>query len=260
MDKAKIIALYDRDQRKEVEYPNARREVLPNLVRHVDTSDTGEGMIIHSQLDEASVEGAIREQVAYFERIGQAFEWKVYDYDTPSDLKDRLAAYGFGVEEVEAIMVLDLDETPDILLQPVPHTVKRITDPERIGDVLAVEEQVWEEDYAALGRYLAHTLVNYPRRLSVHVVYVDEMPVSAAWIYFPAGSRFASLWGGSTLMAYRGRGLYTALLAVRVQEAKRRQVGYLTVDASQMSRPILEKLGFEVIAYSYPCKWRVTPH
>lgn len=30
----------------------------------------------------------------------------------------------------------------------------------------------------------------------------------------------------------------------------------LTVDASPMSRPILEKFGFHLIAYSYPCQWR----
>jgi len=51
--------------------------------------------------------------------------------------------------------------------------------------------------------------------------------------------------------------LYTALLAVRLQEAAARQVGYLTVDASPMSQPILEKFGFECSAYSYPCKWKV---
>jgi hypothetical protein len=43
----------------------------------------------------------------------------------------------------------------------------------------------------------------------------------------------------------------------RAQEAKARQVSYLTVDASPMSRPILEKFGFEMIAYSYPCKWKL---
>ena len=32
--------------------------------------------------------------------------------------------------------------------------------------------------------------------------------------------------------------------------------GYdLTVDASPMSRPILERFGFQMIAVSFPCKW-----
>ncbi|MCA9986957.1 MAG: GNAT family N-acetyltransferase, partial [Anaerolineales bacterium] len=73
---------------------------------------------------------------------------------------------------------------------------------------------------------------------------------------YPAGSQFASLWGGSTIERYRRQGLYTALLAARAQEARGRGVRYLTVDASPMSRPILEKLGFQFIAYSFPCKWQ----
>lgn len=76
-----MIALYDQDQRKDVEYPNTRREVAPNVVRHINTSGTGEGAIIYSQLNEATAEDAIREQVSYFESIGQDFEWKLYDYD-----------------------------------------------------------------------------------------------------------------------------------------------------------------------------------
>jgi predicted acetyltransferase len=93
--------------------------------------------------------------------------------------------------------------------------------------------------------------------MSVYVAYVNQQPASAAWVYFPKQSQFASLWGGSTISGFRKQGFYTSLLAVRAQEAKARKRRYLTVDASPMSRPILEKFGFEMIAYSYPCKWKV---
>jgi hypothetical protein len=256
MNKSQIVALYDQDQRKDVEYPDMRREVTPNVVRHVNTSGTGEGTVIYSQLNEANAEDIIREQVSYFESLGQGFEWKVYDYDRPSDLKERLGSYGFIVEEAEAIMVLNLEDAPEILWQPVRHHVQRILEPEKISEVLTVEGQVWDEDFSWLGQYLGGTLRKYPEQMSVYVAYIDEQPASAAWIYFPEHSQFASLWGGSTVSGFRQQGLYTALLAVRAQEAKARQVRYLTVDASPMSRPILEKFGFEMIAYSYPCKWK----
>jgi len=250
-----MIALYDQDQRKDVEYPDMRREVTPNVVRHIDTSGIGEGAVIYSQLDDANADDIIREQILYFENIGQDFEWKVYDYDAPSDLKERLASHGFIVEEAEAIMVLDLEDAPEVLWQPILPSVQRILDPEKISDVLTIEQQVWNEDFSSLGHYLAEALRNHPEQMSVYVAYIDEQPASAAWIYFPKHSQFASLWGGSTVSGFRQQGLYTALLAVRVQEAKARRVRFLTVDASDMSRPILEKFGFELIAYSYPCKW-----
>jgi hypothetical protein len=256
MNKSELIALYDQDQRKEVEFPETRREVTPNVVRHVDTSGNGEGIITYSELNETNADEVIREQVSYFERIGQNFEWKLYDYDGPPELKERLAACGFVVEEEEAIMVLDLDDAPEIMWQPVQHKIQRIMDPEKLADVLSVEGQVWDKDFSWLGHFLGAALRRYPEQMSVYVGYVDGQPASAAWSFFPKHSQFASLWGGSTVSPFRKQGLYTALLAVRAQEAKARQVRFLTVDASPMSRPILEKFGFDRIAYSYPCKWK----
>jgi GNAT superfamily N-acetyltransferase len=256
MNKSKILALYEQDQRIDVEYPRSRREVTPRVVRHIETTGGGEGAIIFSQLDETNVDDEIREQVSYFEGIHQDFEWKVFDYDTPPDLKERLRAYGFAVEETESIMVLDLEDAPPTLWQPVPPSVKRIMHPEEVSVVRAIEEQVWKEDLSWLGDYLGEALRDYPEQMSVYVAYVDEEPASAAWMYFPKRSQFASLWGGSTLDRYRKQGLYTALLAARAQEARARQVRYLTVDAGAESRPILENFGFEMIAESFPCKWK----
>lgn len=257
MNKSQLLALYDQDQRIDTDYPGMRREVTPNVVRLVDTSGPGEGMIIYSRLNEANAGDVIREQVDYFESIGQDFEWKVYDHDRPPDLKDRLGSYGFIVEDVEAILVLDLQAAPEILWQPVRHDVRRITDPGKIPDVLTVKEQVWDDDFSWLGDYLAGALEHHPERVSAYAAYVDGRPASSARIYFPEHSQFASLWGGATISSFRKQGLYTALLAARAQEAKARGVRYLTVDAMPMSRPILEKLGFEIIAHSYPCKWKL---
>jgi len=256
MDTLEMRALYDEDQRKAIEYPDMRRDVQPMVVRHIDTSGGGEGTIVYSRLNETNVDEAIREQVAYFEGIGQDFEWKVYDYDHPADLKDRLGSHGFAVGEDEAIMVLDLEEARTTLWQPVHADVRRILSAERIWDVLTVERQVWDEDFTGLARYLGDSLRNYSEQMSIYVAYANDEPASTAWIYFPKRSQFASLWGGSTVDAFRRQGLYTALLAVRAQEARRRQVRYLTVDARPMSRPILEKYGFEVIGHSFPCRWK----
>jgi ribosomal protein S18 acetylase RimI-like enzyme len=257
MEKSQMISLYNQDQRKEVEYPDLRREITPHVVRHIDTSDFGEGIISYSQLNEANADDAIREQIRYFEGIRQDFEWKLYDYDHPPDLKERLMSHGFSIEDAEAVMVLDLEAAPEILWRPIRHNVQKITDPEKLVDVQTIEQQVWNEDASWVLHLLGEPLDKYPEQMSVYVGYIDDQPASAAWIFFSQHSQFASLWGGATIGEFRKRGLFTALLAVRAQEAKARQVRFLTVDAMPMSRPILEKLGFETIAYSYPCKWKL---
>src|SRR3712207_37584 len=105
MTPSEILALYDQQQRRDVEHPAMRREVVPNVVRHVEI-DGQDGVVLYTTLTAANADQAIREQIAYFDAIGHSFEWKVYSHDTPPDLRDRLAAYGFDCEEAEAIVAL----------------------------------------------------------------------------------------------------------------------------------------------------------
>jgi GNAT superfamily N-acetyltransferase len=254
VDIAQIRALYDQEQRQRLIIPGMRREVDGHLVRHISLAEGG-GMVLYSQLAVPEVERAVQAQVAYYQQIGQDFEWKVYSHDSPPDLKDRLQAYGFEIGEEEAILVLDLAAAPAILFEPVTHSLQRVTDPEQIEAVVGVQQQVWQSNFDWLKQRLTTNLRERPNYLSVYIAYVDSVAVASAWTNFPPDNQFASLWGGSTLPVYRRLGIYTALLAARVQEAQRRGIRFLTVDASRMSRPILQKLGFQLIAYAYPCLW-----
>lgn len=69
---------------------------------------------------------------------------------------------------------------------------------------------------------------------------------------FHAGTEFASLWGGGTVRAWRGRGIFRSLVAYRAAEASARGFRYLQVDASPESRPILNRLGFVELATTTP--------
>ena len=113
---------------------------------------------------------------------------------------------------------------------------------QQIGDDWSVERLAFELEHA-------------PDYLSVYVAYAGNVAAACAWIRFPPGSPFASLWGGATLPQLRNRGLYTALLAARVQEARVRGWRYVTIDAGHMSRPIVEKRGFRLLTYATACNW-----
>lgn len=262
MNTQEILTLFDREQRREVTYSGLRREETPDVVRHItNRPDRGESMVVHSRLNSANVDEVIRAEIAYFEGLGHNFEWKVYDYDRPPNLKERLLAHGFEAGDPEAVLVLELAEAPSTLLQPVTHDVRRLTRPDQLDDVAAVQAAVWPEaDYLPwLKQRLADDLQDDPDHLSIYVAYVAGVPASSAWITFHEGSQFAGLWGGSTLPQYRQQGLYTALVTARLQEARRRGVRFLTIDASPMSRAVLEKYSFRLLTYTHPCKWRVKP-
>lgn len=256
MNDREILALYDQDERINSVYPGSRREALGRIVRHVDLS--GErGLVLYSALDEASADGAIDQQIAHFEGIRQDFEWKLFDHDQPADLRQRLLKRGFVVDsdDAEALLILPLVDAPARLLAPVKHDIRRVTDPADIMTILSVQSAVTGGDYTMAGHRLARDLRETPEIVSIYAAYVDDKPVSSAWIYFNAASRFAGMWGGATLEPYRGRGIYTALVAVRVQEALARGVQFMTIDASPMSRPIVQKLGFRFMTMTYPCLW-----
>jgi GNAT superfamily N-acetyltransferase len=116
---------------------------------------------------------------------------------------------------------------------------------------------VWGRDAGEQTRALAAEHAADPTAMSVWLAQSPEGEVvSAAWVRFHAGTDFASLWGGSTLPQWRGRGIYTALVSRRAEEAAARGARYLQVDASPQSRPILERLGLHLVTSTTPWMWR----
>ena len=257
LNSPEFIEQFNRDQRIDNISPDARREVDGTVIRHVSNLPGGGSFILFSELDEHTADTAIQRQIDYFRSIGQSFEWKVYSFDTPADLRSRLARHGFSIGEEEKILVLDAENTPPELLAPPAHIVKKITTQAGLEDVFAVERQVWAHKTGRVSEFLRAALTDFPDEMSIYVAYVAGVPASAGWVSFSKNSTFAGLWGGSTVPEFRRRGVYRALLATRVQEARARGRRYITVDASPMSRPILERLGFRCIGSTWPCEWQV---
>ncbi len=250
-----VLALYDADERREARMPGMRREVDGRVVRLIHEKERGDrNFILYTDLDEETAEAAIARQAAYFAALGKPVEWKLFGHDRPADLGARLEAGGFAAEEEDAILVLELARAPEELLRPITADVRRLTDPAELEVVRAVLAEVWDKEFAWLPERMAR-LMAADGFASVYLAYVDDEPAAAAWIFLPAGSRFAGMWAGSTRARYRGRGLYSALVAARAQEAIARGFQFLTIDAGEMSRPIVERFGFELLTMAREYVW-----
>lgn len=254
MNIVQIRELFDREQRRDVVFPDATRQALSRVVRHTPRYG-GPGFVLHTTLDEESADDEIAAQLTFFRDRGIPFEWKTYDYDQPPDLRQRLARHGLQADDREAVMVLDLAEHPGLLTKPIEHDIRRVVDAEGVERIIDVEEAVWGRDRSQLGARLTRDLEETPDEIRAFLAYVAGEPAATAWIYFHAGSQFASLWGGSTLPRFRQHGLYTALLAVRAREAHERGARFLTVDAGPMSEPILARRGFITITHAQGYTW-----
>ena len=95
-----------------------------------------------------------------------------------------------------------------------------------------------------------------PGYLNIYAAYIDNQPVSTSWIYFHPHSQFADLWSESTLEGHRKKGLYTEMLAIRVQAAIQRGYQFLTIDASPISQAITSRHGFRQITTVCDFSWK----
>jgi GNAT superfamily N-acetyltransferase len=253
MDPLGILEMLDAERRT-VADSGAILETTPQVVRVLGNPRS---VIAYSRSSAAEIEQVIDLEIERFTRLGRNFEWKVYSHDQPSDLLVRLDRHGFRIGEKEAVMILDLAELPDGLSSPAPIgiTVRRVTEERMITDMLAVEAAVWKDSHLDRADLLAN--LNDPLERDVaFVAYAEATPVGCGRVATSPQSRFAGLWSGSVIEEFRGRGVYRALLAARIAQAKRRaSVRFLRVDAAPTSRSILEKYGFSKVAETWPCDW-----
>lgn len=214
--------------------------------------------VIWSDLESGNADAVIAEQVALFGGRGQRFEWKLYDYDEPPDLAGRLTAAGFVPEDPESFVVAEVGEIVVALRSaglPDGVRIERVTDAAGLDLMKVVQETVFEEDRSELRESLLTQLEAAPDLAGLFVAMAGDVPVCAARVEFLPGTEFAGLWGGGTLAEWRGRGIYRALVRVRAELAASRGYKYLTVDASEDSRPILERIGFTRLAVTTPYIW-----
>lgn len=210
-------------------------------------------------VDGDALDELIVRQRDFFAARGEALEWKTRSHDTPADLTERLRAAGFVPEERETVLIGRAAEMavgePAL---PAGVTLRRVTADADMRRVAAMESKVWGQDWSWLAEDLVGRVAAAPDEIAVYVAEADGEVVSAAWLVFRAGTEFASLWGGSTLTEWRGRGIYRALVAVRAALAASRAVKYLHVDASDDSAPILRRLGFHAVTTTTPYVWTPT--
>ncbi|SCL20976.1 Acetyltransferase (GNAT) domain-containing protein [Micromonospora rhizosphaerae] len=201
----------------------------------------------------AELDELIARQVELFRRRGEAVEWKLNGHDEPADLGDRLRAAGFVPEDLETVVVGPVAAlAAAVPVLPDGVRLREVTARADLERIAAMEEAVWHDDRSHLVTGLAKEIDADPQSITVVVAETGETVVSAGWVRYLRNTGFATLWGGSTLPEWRGRGIYRALVAYRARLAEQRGKTLLQVDCSPDSRPILERLGLVPVTTTTP--------
>ena len=253
MDRQAVLAAFNEQIRQHPEPDGLDRQVerSDSVVRSMPVGDGWAG-VTWSDLEPARADTVIAAQISRFATLSRPWEWKQYSYDQPPDLSGRLLAAGFTPEPTEALLVAEIaDLTLDVPPPPGVELVA-VVDEQGVEALVRVHDEVFGGDHSAIGRTLLAALSRQPRTTEAVVALAGRAPVAAGRVEFQPRTDFASLWGGGTLPAWRGRGVFRSLVARRAALASARGFRYLQVDASPESRPILQRLGFVELATTTP--------
>src|SRR5271165_2633198 len=231
MDETLILRLFD-DERRRLNDSDITLSSTRYVVRALGTQESWSGIVYYCFPAEET-ESIIDGEIAFFENLGREFEWKVYTHDQPQGLLAELRRRGFKIGEEEALMIRELRELPISLTAAAASgiTVATVTNAQGVNDFLAVEAALWPAS-EKMRDWLLTILKDPAQQDLAFVAYEDQIPIGCGRVSVRRECRFAGLWRGAVLPAFRGKGVYRALLAARINHvSKFDSVQYLRVDA-----------------------------
>jgi GNAT superfamily N-acetyltransferase len=184
--------------------------------------------------------------------------WVLDPGTEPADFASRLAAHSLYPDpkgDLVAVMVLPADATLEAPAVPGLEIHNGLTDLAtfRAADGVAAEAFMSvhlgdDPDLIAMqDRRRLDSIAAGNRRLLLATVDGEPAGAGSVSLFPPSG---AMITGGSVRPGFRGMGVYRALVAARLEMARREGAAGLVVWAGPMSKPILSRLGFE------PVSWR----
>jgi GNAT superfamily N-acetyltransferase len=173
-------------------------------------------------------------------------QWEVGSSAEPQELVELLFERGLVPDKDPYAVALVLKAEPP---PPPPGVVaRRVETFEDYAAASAVQGEAFgmpDDELAERRATLAERWRDSPNLM--HATWLDGAIVSAGTCSPTAHGLL--LYGGATLARARGRGAYRALLRARWDEAVARGTPALITQGGSMSRPILERLGFEPVGH-----------
>jgi GNAT superfamily N-acetyltransferase len=200
----------------------------------------------------------IQRQIEFFAERSLAFEWKTFSHDRTADLTGRLLSHGFVPEVRENLVIGRVSAMNSQVKLPPGVTIRQVrfrTDTDRMAELLT---EIAGEDRSLLSQIFFNERRANPDHVFLLVGEFGGKLVATARLNLEPRTQFASFWSGSTRPEWRRQGIYRAMVAYRARLAEERGYRFLHVDATENSRPVLERLGFLTVGGTTPYIWTPT--
>jgi GNAT superfamily N-acetyltransferase len=164
------------------------------------------------------------------------FKWRVSEED------DRLGLMEMGFKESEReyemaiyLRTLDIPEvTEGISIRPVISL-------QEYSQWVTTSANAWNLDPVMWDRFFLPWIKT--EKIVPYIAFFNGEPAATSLLYL--GEKDASLWSIGTRPDFRRQGLGTAVTRACLQEAKKNGYDWAVLSASEMGRPMYEKIGFQ---------------
>lgn len=259
-DSAGLLAAYDEQLRADAETPSAVSVTGQGPLRLV-TFAGGRGFITYQNLDgadEAAIRKLVPQALDHFRADPgiSRVEWKTRGHDHAPGLHEALLEGGFTRGEKESIMIGEAEALADEVELPEGVTLRTVTDEKDVRAMSAMANEVFGDPMSDdVADALLHRLARRDG-MELWVAEAHGQMISAGRLEPVRGTDFAGIWGGATVVPWRGRGIYRALTAARARSAQRMGKTLMHSDSTEYSRPILERSGLMKVSTTTPYTWR----
>ena len=204
-----------------------------------------------TRLSEKTANNTIKEVLNFYQKQGStSISWVIGPLTTPANFSEYLKRNQFEYKEAAWGMHLPVEADLKVHnLEGIEIRECGIKDLEK-EDVQDMIEKAYGMPPGA-GKLLARFTELYQKKtkVAVYIGYNGEQPVAFGNILVIPSTKVALLGGAATLPEYRGKGVYSNMLKIRMDKAKEFGMEELVIQAKEKtSAPIAKKHGFEKVS------------
>jgi GNAT superfamily N-acetyltransferase len=262
MNTTQLRDLYDEHMRKNSWVLAFDKHLEPDASRYV--AHNGEAALLmwhHFGASGEALNARVDAELAWFKARSKSLNWKVYGHDHPPGLGELLEKAGGTSDDHAVLHMASVADVCARLASPALNQIALQAGSTR-ADVMRAKDvwvNVWPEsanEQAVWGEVYAGALDKLDRsKPETHGAQFwtaadPQHPTQAAaagYMIHGPGTPIALLCGGAVRQEARKQGLYKALLKARAEWAHSRGATHIAIEASPMSAPIVQSLGFAPI-------------
>ncbi len=258
-DVGRFLRAYDEQLRTDAETPGAIASTRLGPLRLV-TFAGGRGFVTYPAPvgdDAGAITQFVRAALNHYlqEPAITRVEWKTRGHDDIDGLHEALLDSGFEPDEQESIMIGHAELLDVEVPLPSGVSLRTVTAEADVRAMTAMEDLAFESDMAGTMTEALMRRLAVDDGMELWVAETEGQIVAAGRLEPVARSDFAGIWGGATLPAWRGRGIYRALTAARARSGLAKGKTLIHSDSNEDSRPILERSGLHKVSTTTPYRW-----